>query len=1131
VPTIYDNIDQNLLPALRACMSEATSGDFCVGYFNLRGWGQLADLADSLDGGDANCINVLVGMQRPPEEEMREAYRAMPQDTDALDAATRKLLQRKATENFLEQLRFGVPTSAAEEALQQLAQHLRAHKVRVKLYLRHPLHAKLYLLHREDLMTPLIGFVGSSNLTLAGLTQNGELNVDVVEQDAANKLHAWFLTHWEDTYSVDVSDELATLIETSWARDLLTDPYLVYLKMVYHLSEEARQGEREFKLPTDLRDLLLDFQESAVSLAVKHLHVRGGVLLADVVGLGKTFMAIAIARIVQDDQGARTLIICPPNLRSMWQQFVLDHGLNAHIVPSSMVSRKLPELPKFQLLIIDESHNLRNREGQRYQAIRAYIELNEPRCLLLTATPYNKEYLDLSNQLRLFVEEKRDTGVRPERYFAEASEADFVAKYQASPRSLVAFEQSQYPDDWRDLMRLYMVRRTRKFIIENYAEYDRERRRHFVRFPNGVPMYFPIREPRNLSFALSDDDPEDQYARLYSQDVVDTINHLHLPRYGLANYINDNQRQQADEEHEKIMQDLARAGRRLMGFCRTNLFKRLESTGHSFLLSVQRHVLRNMITLHAIAEGLPLPIGTQDAAMLDTTISDADDAPDSEGALDFEEASEEQREASLPTSPQTLENFRPYAAEAYERYRRQFRTHYKWLPGAYFTPALAEHLLADAQALCKVLAKAQAWDPQRDTKLDALCDLVTKHHPTAKLLVFTEFADTADYLGEQLAARGVAQSEAVTGSRADPTALCRRFSPGSNHVAHPDPNQEVRVLIATDILSEGQNLQDSHIVVNFDLPWAIIRLVQRAGRVDRIGQQHDTITVYSFLPADGVDRIIRLRARISRRLLENQEVVGTDEQFFGEDMQNKLRDLYTERASALDEIDDDNEVDLSSAAMQVWNSASDEARRAAQALPPLVYATRAHQPAASSPAGALVYLRTGDGADALVRVDTEGKVVSQSISGIFRDAACSPDTPALPRDDRHHDWVAAAVTAAATDDSLTGGRLGPPRSIRRRTYERLKLYLENARGTLLATPDLEKALTAIFDHALTTHARDTLSRQLKLLPSDETFVDVVRGLHDAGRLVVVEERPRTPEPDIICSIGLKPETPGGSHAD
>ena len=144
---------------------------------------------------------------------------------------------------------------------------------------------------------------------------------------------------------------------------------------------------------------------------------------------------------------------------------------------------------------------------------------------------------------------------------------------------------------------------------------------------------------------------------------------------------------------------------------------------------------------------------------------------------------------------------------------------------------------------------------------------MSRKHRGEKMIVFTQFADTVRYLATQLQARGINRLVGVTGTTENPTQIAWRFSPVSNDKrAQVTPDQELHVLIATDVLSEGQNLQDAAIVVNYDLPWAIIRLIQRAGRVDRIGQQAETILCYSFLPADGVERIIRLRARVRQRL-------------------------------------------------------------------------------------------------------------------------------------------------------------------------------------------------------------------------------------------------------------------------
>ena len=161
-----------------------------------------------------------------------------------------------------------------------------------------------------------------------------------------------------------------------------------------------------------------------------------------------------------------TLVICPKNLVHMWRDYMHDYGLVHEVVSVSNVQNELPGMRRFRLVIIDESHNLRNREGKRYNAIKTYIEKNESKCILLTATPYNKTYLDISAQLRLFLTDdaSKDLGIRPEKLLSELGEARFNSLHQCPVRSLTAFEQSTYADDWRELMRHYLVRRTRSFI-------------------------------------------------------------------------------------------------------------------------------------------------------------------------------------------------------------------------------------------------------------------------------------------------------------------------------------------------------------------------------------------------------------------------------------------------------------------------------------------------------------------------------------------------------------------------------------------------------------------------------------------------------------------------------------------
>ena len=1124
---IFDNIQQDLLGALRSSLSVSKRADFCVGYLNLRGWQAVDDLVQPWNPQNGQVCRVLVGMQRPPHDEIRALYSQTP-DEGLIDNATASRLKMQFASHLREQITLGIPTGQDEAGLRRLARQLRSGQVIVKLFLPYPLHAKLYLLFRDDVNNPITGFVGSSNLTLAGLSKHGELNVDVLDHLGTQHLSKWFDARWADRWALDVSADLATIIESSWAREEAISPYHIYLNIAYHLSTEARAGLSQFRLPARFEQELFEFQKSAVKIAARHLHRRGGVMIGDVVGLGKTMMATALARMFEDDLGYETLIICPKNLEPMWEHYRTEYGLRGMVLPVSQVTKKLPNLKRYRLVLIDESHNLRNREGRRYKAIAEYIKSCDAKVILLTATPYNKTKHDLSAQLRLFIDEKANIGIRPERHMRKygISEAEFERKNQCRVHSILAIEKSDEFDDWRELIRLYMVRRTRSFILQHYTEADKHGRR-FISGKDGEKRYFPVRKPLSVTFAVDESDTADRYARLYSREVVDQINALHVPRYGLGLYLNPQEEKQATPSERKILENLGRAGKRLMGFCRTNLFKRLESNGFSFLQSIDRHVLRNQVYLYAIENGLDLPLGVLDAGLLDIERVDEDAEGlegDNEDLLDglFDAVTDED---GVPSDMAR-------AKAVYEQYVRDYKKRFKWIRPTLFKAKLAEDLAHDTQRLTELLNSQEPWDADRDHKWQALHKLLTQTHGKDKVLIFTQFADTARYLAREARKAGISHVALATGASADPYDIACRFSPKSNNKSVSKAD-EVRVLICTDVLSEGQNLQDSNVVVNFDLPWAIIRLIQRAGRVDRIGQRAEEIHCYSFLPADGVEQLIQLRSRIRQRLKENAEVVGTDEAFFEDDDAATIRDLYTEKQGVLDDSDD--EVDLASYAWQIWKQATQDnadLARAVEALPPVVYSAKGFAldesrfpllGADAAKGGALVYVKSPEGNDHLAWVGANGKTVTESQFTVLRAAECEPGTPAVPRLPQHHDLVATGLQLAVSQDKAVGGGLGRPSSPRRRTYERLKAYATEQMQTLFRDEELERALDDMYQRPLLETAADMLNRLTRSGVNDEELADAVKSLREEGRLTYAEDDAALREPRVVCSLGLVAE--------
>lgn len=1105
MPTIFDNIDEYLSNDLLSSLESSYRADFCVGYFNLRGWKNISHQVDQFQGGEGKLCRVLIGMQKPEEELVREFFSLEAEPV--IDQPKAISLKKKIATEFRNQLTFGIPKNDDEQALRVLSEQLKIGKVKVKLFLKHSLHAKLYLCFRNDKKTKTIGYVGSSNLTLSGLKKQGELNVDVVDVDATKKLENWFEDRWEDRLSIDITDELAQIIDESWAGENLTPPYLIYLKIAYHLSKDAQIGENSFQIPKEFSHLL-PFQKEAVTLAAQHLHNRNGVMIGDVVGLGKTMTASALAKVFEETFILETLIICPKNLVPMWEDYIHNYRLRARVKSISKIDAKwLENERRYRLMIIDESHNLRNREGKKYALIKDYIDRNDPKVILLTATPYNKNYKDVSNQLRLFIPEDLELGICPERYIEDiGGHHEYIAEHQTSPYSIAAFEHSEYIDDWRDLLKLYLVRRTRSFIKDNYAQEDESNGRMYLSYQDGSRFYFPERLVKRVDYDFDPEDFGDVYSQLFSEEVVYKINKLNLPRYGLGNFIDETKAEDASALETQQLNNLTRAGKRLMGFCRTNLYKRLESSGYSFLLSLARHAMRNHIFLYAIENNLELPIGSQETSEMDEFLEENDEQLAELGKI------------NIYTDP---EEYQVGAAALYGSMKSHPKK-FGWISPGYFKSSLKKSLKKDNALIMEVLSLGEYWDASNDKQIDALEKLVNDTHRKEKVLIFTQFADTARYIEKEFKRRKVDSFACVTGGTDNPSESVRRFSPVSNNVE--GKVSPVRILITTDVLSEGQNLQDSHIIVNFDLPWALIRLIQRAGRVDRIGQKSDKIYCYSFLPAEGVETIIRLRSRLQNRIQENSELIGADETFFDGDPVN-LRDLYNEKSGILDEEDNNEEVDLTSLAYEIWNQAikaNPSLKNQVLSLPNVVYATK-EKPTDVTNNGVITYHKSESGMDMLTWLDDKGIVKSRSLYKILKVLECSLDTPALEKIKDHHFLVGKAMSLAKQMEKTEGGHLGKRSSVRYKTYMQLKRHYEEQAGTLFENTELKKAIDEIYKYPMQENAKSLLNRRIRLGLEDEELANLVIDMRNEGRLCNVTDGDASQqrEAQIICSMGLK----------
>jgi len=1124
--TIFDNIELDFVSGLQRNISAegVKRADFCVGYFNLRGWDLVINEVGELPGDYVSegeyytdrklrKCRLLIGMHRPNEELVRMLYSKEQRPVDNKEVIRCRL---EIARDFKKQLLLGLPTKEDEQTLRRLSGQLKDGTVCVKLYLKTPLHAKLYLTYRPvDDPTPVLALMGSSNLTYSGLTGNGELNAEIGDSDNAKKLAKWFDERWNDNFCLDITQDLIEVIDNSWAGEEDIPPYYIYLKTAYHLSEDARNGLKEFSLPPVFQNELFDFQQTAAKLAAKYLNneKRGGAMIGDVVGLGKTITACAVAKMFENTYGSSTLIICPANLQDMWDKYRKKYDLKADII--SMAKQIDADNSRYyRLIIVDESHNLRNSEGKRYQNIRELIQKQNCKVLLLTATPYNKDYRDLSSQLRLFLDDDADLGIRPEKYIEDiGGEYKFSEKHEDFIRSIKAFERSYCPEDWQDLMKLFLIRRTRTFIKRNYAKFDKEKNRYYLEFPNHR-SYFPNRIPKAIKFENTEND---QFSKMFSDKMIDIMETLKLPRYCLSMYLKPDAKNDANDTENKILDNLARAGYRMLGFCLSTFFKRMDSCGFSFLITIFRHILRNAVFIYALDNKLKLPIGDEN--------NFPEDFLDEQDMNDIFHDDDKEEEAmsgnNLISIPSDLETYMQKAESYYNSLSG--KSNIKWLSSRFFKKTLKQALIEDCKKLIQMINLCGSWNTKTDKKLNHLEELITKTHSKEKILIFTQYSDTANYLYNQLKKRGLEQIGKTTGDTQDTNKIVERFSPVSNKV-NIDKSSELRILVSTDVLSEGQNLQDCHIVVNYDLPWAIIRLIQRAGRVDRIDQTAEDVYCYSFFPADGIEQIIKLQGRLNNRINNNAKVIGSDELFFEGNQQN-LTDMYNEKAGILDENNDDDDIDIASQAYQIWKKATDDNPKLKEIIPALsnmIYTTKKTDDAKKS--GVITYARTYNDFDVLTWLAPDGKVISQSQNRILNAMECSIDEPSVETLDNHFDLVEEAVSAIKSQNTSFAGSIGTRFSTKRKIYDKLNHAIENKEIDLFFTEEKRNTLRLIIDqiynYPLKESSRVLLGRMLRN-NDEETVIDTIIEMYQKQELCKIDdENMNSKEPEIICSMGI-----------
>ena len=814
IPDLIDNSspERTLSYILDQLLATRPTVHIATGFFNLGGYALLREGLQR-----ASRVRILLGKEPSTTKTSPETPPLVEELTEAVEA---DLHETMATGR-----------RADHERVRDFLDFLRQDRVEVRLYPSRFFHAKAYIL---DGVPPFgtIAIVGSSNFTTAGLTGNTELNMAQKQAAVAREFAAWFDRFW-----AEAEDYKTTLIELYTQATALHSPYLIYIKALYEALADRLGSDLA---PTDERPspiLLADFQHDGYLTAKGILEAYGGVLITDPVGYGKTYLALRLLDDYAYQLRQKALVVCPAQLRDIWWKPKLDvYRIHAHVESQERVSQRdfpLEDYADADLVIVDESHNFRNPSTNRYDNLSRLLRTGKRKKLvLMTATPINTSVFDLYQQVRLITGDRDDylagLGIPSLRgYFAQAQ---------------------QNRETLHDLLEAIAVRRSREFIRRNYPEAEID----------GQRIRFPERRLHTVRYNL-----EATYEGLYAE-VAQLIEGLRLAPYhldfyrkgllgerlGLWERLTEILRETGlgPEEAQSLAMTLGRQAS-LVQILKTLYLKRLESSVAALRISLDRQRRFQQRFLEQLRAGRLL-----DATSFRRIESIVRRMAGEDTDVEWEEADEK---------VQTL--IAEVLAELPEVD-----------PSGYDLDAIETAVAQDIQALQEVCHKLEPLTAAEDDKLAALKSLLTGELRGKKVVVFTYFKDTARYLYRELREDEAFLQDlghtrlSITDSGIKPQERKNRiirFAPKAHsHLEVRGTEREIDLLISTDVLSEGQNLQDADTVVNYDLHWNPVRMVQRAGRIDRIGSEYDVVHSYNFIPEDALESLLRLMQRLRDRL-------------------------------------------------------------------------------------------------------------------------------------------------------------------------------------------------------------------------------------------------------------------------
>ena len=779
--------------------------DVLVGYFRSSGFYKMYE---SMENIEKTRILVGLNLDKKSVEMIHTAYNEMQVDFTS---------NKEAKEQYSKEVNDDIETSEDSEeveiGIKKFIEFVRTGKLEIRVYPHHPIHAKVYIMRKDQEKSEDFGKVitGSSNFSQAGLLGQLEFNVELKDSRDVRFALDKFEDLWKE--SVDVTDEYIEQAENSWIREDVT-PYELFLKCLYeYFKEEINQDKVDAKslgLPPGF--MKLQYQLHAVTRAEKILETYNGVFISDVVGLGKTYIGAMLAKRLR----GRKLIISPPVLKENWERVLWEFDVSAKVESLGKLDSILKmDADSYNYVFIDEAHRFRNDDNDTYAKLHEIC--NGKKVVLISATPQNNYISDIANQIYLF-QNRKNSNIIPnqkdlEGFFKKLEKK--LKKYDKGTPEYLEVSKEVSTEIREKVLNHIMVRRTRKEIIKYY---DKDLKSQGLTFPT-------LNTPEKIVYEF------DNQVEVVFNKTLDTIKVLSYARYKTLTYLNE-----VPPKYKSLLTGQQNMG----GFMKGILLKRLESSFYAFNKTLDRFIesYENFISMYKSGVVYVSKKYNVYDLMNNGEEEKLDFIVDKEDAFKFK--SDE------------------------------------------FNSIFIEDLEFDLSNLKRI---RRMWDPiENDPKLDKFIDDLKNNKllKKSKILIFTESKETAEYLKKNIDMHFKNQTILFTGGskNKDRDIIQENFNPD---VSKTNQKNDFRILVTTDILAEGISLHRANVIVNYDLPWNPTRIMQRVGRINRVGTQHDNIYVFNFFPSAQVGEHMSLEENITSKIQAFHDTLGEDFKYLSED--------------------------------------------------------------------------------------------------------------------------------------------------------------------------------------------------------------------------------------------------------